>query len=91
MQEMSAELKAYMRTIGRKGGQKSRRSLRPEQAREMVRVREAGRLYRLYHDACFWSSPVTLRITQADVPWVVEQLKKHGGRRGWLAAEKLCR
>jgi len=32
---------AYLSEIGRKGGQKSRRTLTPEQAREMVRAREA--------------------------------------------------
>jgi len=31
----------YLSKIGRKGGQKSRRTLTPEQAREMVRAREA--------------------------------------------------
>jgi hypothetical protein len=32
---------AYLSEIGRIGGQKSRRTLTPEQAREMVRAREA--------------------------------------------------
>ena len=31
----------YLSKIGRKGGQKSKRMLTPEQAREMVRAREA--------------------------------------------------
>jgi len=32
---------AYLSEIGRKGGHKSRRTLTPEQAREMVRARES--------------------------------------------------
>jgi len=32
---------AYLAEIGRKGGQKSKRTLTPEQARQMVRAREA--------------------------------------------------
>ena len=81
----------YMAEIGRSGGRKSRRRLDAEQARKMVRIREARRAYREFHDSCFWSNPRDLRIVETDVPWVIEQLRSHGGRAGWERAERLCR
>jgi hypothetical protein len=32
-----------------------------------------------------------LVITSADVPWVAEQLMRHGNREAWIAGSKLCR
>jgi len=86
-----SSIRAYLAEIGRRGGTKSRRSLDPQTAREMVRVREARRAYRNYHTTCFWSYRPDLRISAADVPWVAEQLRKHGDREAWLIAAKLCR
>lgn len=40
---MNKETRKYLSEIGRKGGQKSRRVLTPEQARKMVEAREAKR------------------------------------------------
>jgi hypothetical protein len=57
----------------------------------MVRVREARRAFRHFRSSCFWSYRPDLRIGLADVPWVAEQLRKHGTRRAWLVAERLCR
>jgi hypothetical protein len=54
-----------------------------------VRVREARRLYREFHTRCFWSCDPAYRVTLADVPWVAEQLMKHGGRAGWEAGARL--
>ena len=69
-----------MATIGRAGGKKSRRQLDTATSKNMVRVREARRAYRRFHTSCFWSFDPTYPITLNDVPWVAEQLKKHGGR-----------
>jgi hypothetical protein len=80
-----------MAEIGRRGGRISRRTLRPETAREMVRVREARRAYRRFYHQCFWSFAPDLVITTGDIPWIVEQMKKHGGRAAWEAAARLCR
>ncbi len=52
---MERSVRDYLAEIGRRGGRKSRRSLDPEDAREMVRVREARRVYRRFHAECFWS------------------------------------
>ena len=81
----------YLAHIGRRGGTKSRRTLDPETARNMVRVREARRAYRTYYTSCFWSYRPDLTITRSDVVWVAEQLMKHGDRAAWLIAAKLCR
>lgn len=88
---MERKVKAYLAEIGRRGGQKSRRVLEPETARNMVRVREARRQYRRFHATCFWSFDPAYRIGLSDVAWVAEQLRRHGGREAWKVASKLCR
>lgn len=85
------EVRQYLATIGARGGRKSRRALDPDAARAMVRVREARRAFRRFRTMCFWSYRPDLVITAADVPWVAEQLMKHGNRAAWLAGVKLCR
>jgi hypothetical protein len=57
----------------------------------MVRVREARRAFRRFKSTCFWSCRPDLAIGVDDVPWVAEQLKKHGNREAWRTATKLCR
>ena len=56
----------------------------------MVRVREARRAFRRFRSRCFWSVRPDLRIGIADVPWVAEQLRKHGDREAWLVAARLA-
>ena len=80
-----------MASIGRIGGRKSRRSLASEQAKQMVRVREARKAFRDFHATCFWSSPLGYQVQVNDIDWVVEQLKRNGGKAGWQRAERLCR
>lgn len=88
---MDPKTRKYLAEIGRKGGQRSRRRLDAEQARIMVRVREARRAYRRFHAQCFWSSPPDLAIQADDLAWVAEQLRQHGGREAWRKASQLCR
>lgn len=87
---MDERVRSYLAEIGRKGGRKSRRTLDPETARMMVRVREARRAYRKYHARCFWSSPPGLEIGAEDVEWVARTLKKHGDREAWEVGSRLC-
>ena len=87
---MDPAVRKYMSLIGRRGGRVGRRKLDPQTAREMVKIREARRAYRRFYASCFWSYDPGLRITAADIPWVAEQLRKHGGRKAWEAAAKLC-
>jgi hypothetical protein len=84
-------IKGYLSEIGSRGGRKSRRVLDPETARAMVRVREARRAFRRFRTSCFWSYRPDLEIGLADVPWVAEQLMKHGNRDAWRIGARLCR
>jgi hypothetical protein len=88
---MNPGVRAYLSEIGRRGGRRSRRALDPTIARAIVRVREGRRAYRRFHAACFWSYDPLYRIGTEDVGWVAEQLRKHGGREAWVAANRLCR
>ena len=81
----------YLATIGARGGRRSRRTLDPETARAMVKVREARRAFRRFRTSCFWSYRPDLEIRMSDVPWVAEQLMKHGNREAWMAGARLCR
>ena len=85
------EIHRYLAAIGARGGRRSRRTLDPETARAMVRVREARRAFRRFGTMCFWSYRPDLEIGPEDVAWVAEQLMKHGNRAAWLAGAKLCR
>jgi hypothetical protein len=88
---MASDLSRYMAQIGSRGGRKSRRTLDPETARMMVKVREARRAFRRFRAMCFWSYRPDLEITAADLPWIGEQLMKHGNRETWRVGARLCR
>ena len=81
-------IRRYLAKIGSQGGRKSRRKLDPETARSMVRVREARRAFRRFRTTCFWSCRPDLIVTADDVPWVAEQLRKHGNREAWQVGLK---
>jgi len=91
MKQVPEEVSAYLAAIGRKGGKKSRRRLSSETARDMVRVREARRLFRKFYAQCFWFMRPDLRVTNDDIPELVKGLRQNGGRQGFLLAAKLCR
>lgn len=88
---MNLVVKKYLSSIGRKGGKKSRRSLSAQTARDMVKIREARRAFHGFYSQCFWSYDENYIVTKKDIPWVVEQLRKHGNQTTWKIAEKLCR
>ena len=77
--------------MGRRGGTKSRRALSPDQARDMVRVREARRAFRDYYAQCFWYMRQDMIATIDDVPEIVRGLRQNGGRQGYILAARLCR
>ncbi|MBI4538750.1 MAG: hypothetical protein HY704_04470 [Gemmatimonadetes bacterium] len=88
---MNTTIREYLAMIGRRGGRISKRKLSPGAARDMVKVREARRAYRRFYAQCFWSCAPELKIRAVDLPWVAEQLRKHGGREAWQVAARLCR
>ena len=81
----------YLAQIGARGGRISRRTLDPDTARNMVRVREARRAFVRFRTRCFWSFRPDLAITLGDVPWVADQLMSHGDREAWRIGSRLCR
>jgi hypothetical protein len=88
--KVTRQVSSYLSQIGRKGGLKSQRSLSPEQATMMVKVREAQKAFRKYHARCFWSYDPSLKIKANDVSWVAEQLMKNGNRALWMLGRKLA-
>jgi hypothetical protein len=88
---MNKTVKEYLADIGRKGGRKSRRTLSPDTARAMVRLREARRAFKRFYAQCFWSFRPDYVVREEDIPWVCKQLMTHGGREGWKMGERLCR
>jgi hypothetical protein len=88
---LDPKVRSYLAKMGRQGGRKSRRALSSAQAREMVCVREARRAYRDFYATCFWSFDPHYRIEKKDIPWVVQELRKKGGRDAWEVAARLCR
>jgi hypothetical protein len=91
MKAVPQEVSAYLATIGRMGGTKSRRRLSSEDARNMVRVREARRVFRRFYAQCFWYMRQDLDVTIEDIPELARGLRQNGGRQGFLLAAKLCR
>ncbi len=88
---MDQIIRNYMSRIGQRGGRKSRRALAPDVAKDMVRLREARKAFRDFFATCFWFAKSEYRITLDDIPWVAEQLMKHGGHEGWKRGSRLCR
>ena len=86
---MDKKIVEYLRKIGRKGGQRSRRTLTAEAARAMVRVREARRAFKRFRTSCFWSADPKIIIKESDIPWVIENLRRNGDRAAWMAAQAL--
>ncbi len=83
-------MRRYLAEIGRRGGRKSRRTLTSEQARAMVRIREARRAFARFYAECFWSYDPDRPVTEDDIPWVAETLKRNGGREAWEVGARLC-
>jgi hypothetical protein len=53
------------------------------------RLELANQLYREYHTRCFWHCPRELVITEDLISLVIDGLRKHGGRRGFMLSSKL--
>ena len=87
---MNENIREYLAEIGCRGGKASRRTLDPETARRMVRVREARRTYRRFRTSCFWSYRPDLVIGLDDLPWVADTLMKNGNREAWEVGRSLC-
>jgi hypothetical protein len=58
---------------------------------EEERLRVAQEAYGRFGTRCFWFMKRDLKITQDDLPLIIEGLKLHGGHEGWKLAHALCR
>lgn len=83
-------MREYLRQIGKRGGQKSRRSLDSTTAQKMVLLREARKAFKKHYARCFWSYSPNIKITFDDLTWVGRQLIKHGDLKLWELGKKLC-
>ncbi len=88
---MNRSVKNYLSQIGQKGGRKSRRELSSQDARQMVKVREAKKAYKLFYAQCFWSYDPAYKISGKDLEWVAGELMKNGNRIAYEIGYKLCR
>jgi len=66
-------------------------SQQADNAHISLRTSRAQELFRLYHSQCFWHCSPNLLIDSGNIELVVDGLRKHGGRKGMLLAEELCR
>jgi hypothetical protein len=96
MKQVPKEVRAYLAAIGRKGGTKSRRRLPSETARDMVRVREARRLFHLsglideYREQCLWFlRPDYVPKTTSEIITVLDLIERYGDRAGYERAEEI--
>ena len=52
---------------------------------------ELGRkAFKEFYAQCFWSSDPSHVVEEADLPWVIRNLRAHGGHRGYRRAAELC-
>jgi hypothetical protein len=57
----------------------------PESKREL-----ASRYFREFYTSCFWHYRQDLPITEDRIPLVEKELRRHGGRRGLVAAARIA-
>jgi hypothetical protein len=53
------------------------------------RVELAQSLFREYYASCFWHMKPDLVVTKEMLPAILKGLRTHGGRSGFLAADRL--
>ncbi len=56
-----------------------------------ARLELARRAFKEFYAQCFWSSDPTLIVEEADIPWIMRNLRLHGGHEGYRIVSELCR
>jgi len=84
-------LKACVAPVRHDRGTKACRALPSAEAGDRARLRAARRAFRDYHAQCFWYLRPDMHVALGDVPEIVRGLRRHGGRKGFLLAARLCR
>jgi hypothetical protein len=62
-----------------------------ESLEEIERLQLAAQAFGEFYAECFWYLRPDLPIDEAAIPEIVRGLRRHGGRRGFLLAARLCR
>ena len=52
-------------------------------------LEQAQQLFKQYYASCFWHMKPDLVVTEAMLPVILKGLRAHGGRSGYLAADRL--
>jgi len=55
------------------------------------RLELARRAFKEFYAQCFWSYREDAMITEADIPWIIRELRHYGGARGYQAVAEICR
>lgn len=55
------------------------------------RLELARRAFRDFYSQCFWSYREDAAIGEADIPWVIRELRHYGGAKGYQAVAEICR
>jgi hypothetical protein len=55
------------------------------------RLELARQAFKEFYVQCFWSSDPEHRVEEADIPWIIRNLRHHGGHRGYRIVAELCR
>ena len=55
------------------------------------RVELARRAFKEFFAQCFWSSDPNYVVEEKDLPWIIRNLRLHGGHRGYRIVAELCR
>lgn len=63
--------------------------LTPEKRERQLEL--ARRAFREFYAQCFWSYRPDAEIGEADIPWVIRELRYYGGAKGYAAVAEICR
>ncbi len=55
------------------------------------RLQLARRAFKEFYAQCFWSSDPDHQVVEADLPWIICNLRANGGHRGYRIVAELCR
>ncbi len=61
-------------------------AIEPQQRLELAR-----RAFREFRTQCFWSYRADLEIHEQDISFIVRELRRNGGHKGYRIVAELCR
>ena len=55
------------------------------------RLELARQAFKEFYAQCFWSADPDHLVEEADLPWIICNLRQNGGHRGYSIVAELCR